>query len=157
MPRPTGQLDRALDSLTIGLLKDHRERQRQLHYSAGGEVEQQVRVPLGGKVGNGWGFVDTDVAWAFPFLWAPGQRTARFATPHFSYGIVHNVQTEQLIIVHAQIVRWAIDTSSRVTGASVRFAASAPQLAEGEELDYTATAHLTFQGLGAETEEEEGA
>lgn len=155
MARPIGQIDRTLDALTIGVVKDKEARDRQLSYSAGTEMEQQVRVPLSGKVANGWGFVDDDVAWSLPFIWAPGQRNANFKTPHFNYGIVLEVQTEELIVIHAQVVRWVINDSSWVVGATVRFASSAPQLAEGEELDYAATAHLTFQGLGAETEEGE--
>lgn len=157
MPRPKGQIDRTLDALTIGVVQGKAARDKQLSYSAGVEMEQQVRVPLSGKVANGWGFVDDDVAWSFPFIWAPAQRGVEFQTPHFSYGIVHNVETEALIVVHAQVVRWTINDSSWVVGATVRFASSAPQLAEGEELDYAATAHLTFQGLGAETEEGESA
>lgn len=157
MPRPTGQLDRTLDALTVGLVRGTKARDKQLAYAAGVEMEQQVRVPLSGEAGNGWGFVDRDVNWPYPFIWAPGQRGATYATPHFSYGVVHGQQTQQLIVIHAQVVKWNINDSSWVLGATVRFAASAPQL-EGEELvSYSAMAHLTFQGMGAETEEDESA
>lgn len=157
MPRPQGQLDRTLDALTIGIAQDKAKRKKQLGYSAGVEMEQQVRVPLSGKAGNGWGFTDTEVNWPYPFIWAPGQRGVTYATPHFSYGIVHGQQTKRLILIHAQVIRWNINDASWVVGATVRFASSAPEAAVEELIDFSAMAHLTFQGMGAETEEGESA
>lgn len=152
-----GKLDRTLDTLTLGLIGGKDDHDKQLAFSAAGEMEQQVRVALSGEAANGWGFVDTPVAWEFPFLAAPAQRSAPYGTPHFSYGIELRSGTQELVVIHAHVVSWKIDPSSWVTGAIVRFASSAPMLEEKATVNYSAIAHLTFQGFACESEEGEGA
>lgn len=155
MPRATGQLDRVLSGLTVGLLTDQRDRHIQLAHSAGEEVEQQVRVLVQGEVGGGWNHTDRDVYWTLPFIWAPAQREVPYRTPHFSYGVEMRSGTEQLVIVDAHVLSWLTNNSSLVEGARIRFAASAPNTTAA--FKFSAVAHLTFQGYAAETEEgEEG-
>lgn len=155
MPRGAGQLERVLDGLTVGLLTDQRARESQLSHAAGSEVEQQVRVMLQGEADTGWGAADRDVRWPLSFIWAPAQRDAPFRTPHFSYGIEMRTGTQELIIVHAHVLRWITNDSSLVEGATIRFAASAPSAVAA--VKFSAVAHLTFQGYAAETEEGEEA
>lgn len=153
MPRATGQVERVLDSLTVGLLTDKAARDRQLEHSAAREVEQQVRCGIQGELGNGWSHVDRDVYWTLPFIWAPAQREAPYKTPHFSYGIEMRTGTQALVVVHAHVLKWIVNNSSLVEGATIRFAASAPT--SSSALAFSAVAHLTFQGYAAETEEGE--
>lgn len=150
MPRPLGQLDRALDALTTGLLGGKIKRDRQLSYSAMREVEQQVRVPLSGEAGSGWGSIDKTVGFLFPFIYAPDQRGVPWKTPHFSYGVEMGVGTNVPIVVHAHVLHWIENNSSWITGARVRFMA---QAAIEEVVKFSALAHLTFQGWAAEYEE----
>lgn len=157
MPRPIGQLDRVLDTLTIGLLTGKEKRDAQLAFSATREVEQQVRVPLSGDAGNGWGFVDQAVNWELPFIYAPAQRDSNFPTPHFSYGVVLGSGTANFVDVRAQVLTWSFNDSSWVIGAMMRFASSAPMLEGEETVPYSAIAHLTFQGYAALTDEPETA
>jgi hypothetical protein len=153
MPRGVGQLDRALDSMTGGLLTDKAKREHQLAYAAGSEVEQQVKVALTGEAGSGWGFADHKVGWEHPFIYAPGQRGVSFAKPHFSYGVEMGQGSSELVVVHAQVLNWLENESSWIEGATVRFMSRAP-LSESI-VKFTAMAHLTFQGWAAESEEGE--
>ncbi len=153
MPRPIGQLERGLGDLTIGMEQAKARRGRINEASGAGEVEQQVRVPVAGTAANGWGFVDGGVGFEMPFIWLPAQRMAPFKTPHFSYGIEHIVAGDQLVLIHASVIKWNVDKSSRVLGARVRFAASAPQAAEEELVEFSAEAHLRFQGWAGDVEE----
>lgn len=155
MPRGTGQLERVLDGMTVGLLTDQHSRHVQLAHAAGEEVEQQVRVGVQGEVGNGWSNVDRDVFWTLPFIWAPAQREVPYRTPHFSYGIEMRTGTKELVIVNAHVIKWITNDSSLVEGATIRFAASAPNT--NAAFKFSAVAHLTFQGYAAETEEGEEA
>lgn len=155
MPRPQGQLDRSLAALTVGVLQGKIERDDQLHHSAGREVTQQVRVPLSGAAGNGYGSAEKKVGWQFPLLWAPRQRKASFKTPHFSYGIELGTGSNTLIVIHAQVVKWTINDSRWVIGANMRFIVSAPMLSSEATVNFSAVAHLSFQGWGAESEEGE--
>lgn len=155
MPRPTGGLERAIADMTIGVEQHRQTRHKQLRYTAGKEIEQQIRVPLAGEASNGWGFADQGVGFLLPFIWLPAQRAAPFKTPHFSYGIEHQAGTKELVIIHASVIKWRIDSSSRVTGAKIRYASSAPMMAEGVMTEFSATAHLTFQGWACEGEEGE--
>lgn len=155
MPRPGGQLDRALAGMTVGLLTDQHDRHVQLAHSAGDEVEQQVRVLLQGSVGNGWSHVDRDVYWTLPFIYAPAQREVPYKTPHFSHGIEMRTGSDELVIVTPHVIKWITSDSSLVEGATIRFAASAPNTTSA--FTFSAVAHLTFQGYAAETEEGEEA
>lgn len=151
-PRP-GQLERALASITIGVEESRAERDRQVAHSGGHEMEQQIRVPIAGKAGNGWGFAEVQVSFLYPFLWMPLQRGAPFDTPHFSYGIDHKGNPG--LVVNAAVLQWGTDDSNHVVGATIQIGVSAPMLAEAEEQSFSAVAHLTFQGYGAETMEGE--
>lgn len=145
-----GQLDRSIDALTAGLLGGQAARKRQLAYSAAREVEQQVRVPLSGEAGSGWGTTDKTVGFVLPFVYAPDQRGVPFETPHFSYGVEMGVGTIVPIVIHAHVLHWIQNDSSWITGARMRFMA---QAAGEEVIKFSAMAHLTFQGWAAESEE----
>jgi hypothetical protein len=140
--------------MTIGVQQSRDQREKQLSYTAGTEMEQQIRVPITGKAENGWGYFDKGVGFKFPFVWLPVQRGAPFKTPQFSYGIEHTSGTTQLVIIHASVLKWNINRSSRVEGAKIRFAASAPMLPEEHSTNFSAIAHLTFQGWAAPQEGE---
>lgn len=155
MPRGVGQVERVLDGMTVGLLSDKEARHRALAQAAGEEVEQQVRVMVQGSLGNGWSSVDRDVYWTLPFIWLPAQREVPFRTPHFSYGIEMRSGTHELVVVQAHVIKWITNNSSLVEGATIRFAASAPNT--NKAFKFSAVAHLTFQGYAAETEEGEEA
>lgn len=153
--RSAGSLERALADITIGVAQSRERRGKKLDYTAGHEMEQQIRMPIAGEAGNGWGHTDHGVGFKFPFVWLPAQRGAPFRTPHFSYGIEHQGGTVQLVLIHASVLRWNINSSSRVLGARIRYAASAPMLEGESAVPFTAIAHLTFQGWAAPSEEGE--
>ncbi len=158
MSRPTGNLGRAL----IGLadpISGYVRRERQLGYTRSGEMEQQLKVMLGGSVTERWGFSDGKVKFAYPFVWAPAQRLSPFRYPHFSYGAEMvstpgHPNTQTLVLIHAQVMEWVRTDSNHVVGAKIRYASSAPQ-AEGKAYNFSAVIHLKFQGWAVEIEEGE--
>lgn len=153
-PQP-GQLERGLARMTIGVEQAKETRHRQRVDGGAHEMEQQIRVPVSGNAGNGYAFVQVEVGFLHPFLWMPMQRTAPFSTPHFSYGV--DYENNEELIVHAGVLRWNIDESSHVEGATVQIAVAAPNFegAESEMPAYKIIVHLTFQGYGAEFQEGE--
>lgn len=158
MPRPTPRiLDRSLDFLAGDVHIASEARSRALGLVAAQEIEQQIRVPLSGEAGSGWGFADRWVGFEWPFIYAPASRGPNpFSKPHFNYGIEHLSGQSVLVIIHASVIRWKTTSNGLTVGAQIRYAASAPTF-EGTAVTYSAVAHLTFQGWAAETEEGEGA
>lgn len=154
--RPTGQLEKSLAALTIAIDQGHRERATALEDSHTGEHFQQVRVDLSGNATAVWGFSDTDVAFALPFLYAPSQRAVPFKLPHFTHGIEFKVTPESFVLLNAQVVGWHETEEGWIVGAKVRFAVCAPNFqAGGAAITFSATAHLTFQGYATYAESEE--
>lgn len=153
-PQP-GQLERALARMTIGVEQARESRTRQRVDGGAHEMEQQIRIPVSGNAGNGYAFVQVEVGFLHPFLWMPLQRPAPFSTPHFSYGV--DYENSEELVVHAGVLRWAIDDSSHVTGATVQIAVAAPNYegAEDKMPPFKIMLHLTFQGYGAEYQEGE--
>jgi hypothetical protein len=147
-PRPAGELDRALSGLTLDVHKGRVRREQLLADAYQGEYEQQLQVQLSGTAGSGWGYVDQDYMFEFPFLWAPVQRRSEFDTPIFRSGIEIVVPQSSLVLAHAHVVGWHSSPESWIVGARVRFAVSAPA-ASTTPIPYQAIAHLSFQGYAS--------
>lgn len=152
----TGQLQRALEGMTIGVHQGALFRKRTLADGHTGEYEQQVQVQLGGTAGNEWGFVDSEVTFELPFVYAPLQRRSEFTTPHFTRGIeVLNSAPDPttLLNIDAHVVGWTTTEEGFIVGARVRFSVCAPNATDN--VPYTAIAHLAFQGYASYAEGDE--
>jgi|GraSoiStandDraft_43_1057313.scaffolds.fasta_scaffold707472_1 hypothetical protein len=155
MSRPTaGQLERSLASLTIGLVQGQQFRQRVLSDTYQGEWDQQVQLEFSGGAGNQWGFVDTDIMFEYPFLYAPTQRLVPFDRPHFNKGFELLTPSTTLVHLDAQVISWNINESNWTVGAKIRLYAVAPAADVTPEL-FRAIAHLTFQGYATYAEGDE--
>jgi hypothetical protein len=150
VPRPRGQLERSLAALTIGVQNGVSERRKALSDTFTGEYEQQVHVPLSGQASATWGFTDQPVNWELAFLYAPLQRRVPFGTPHFTYGIEITGGQGDLVLIHAHVIGWTITEQRWYVGATVRFAACAPNATD--TIPYSAIAHLSFEGFAAVAE-----
>jgi hypothetical protein len=156
MSRPApGQLEQSLSALTIGVVQGKEWRERVLSDTHSGEWHQQVQLQFSGSAGNQWGFVDHDVYFEYPFLYAPSQRLVPFDRPHFSKGF-ENLTPSSTNLVHldAQVVNWITNDSNWIIGATIRLYAVGPNNDVTAE-PFSAIAHLTFQGYAAYAEGEE--
>jgi hypothetical protein len=148
MTRPAGQLDRALQALTLDIHADSARRRHMLSDGYSGEFEQQFQVNISGTAGNVWGFVDQAFSFEFPFLWAPLQRRSDFKTPHFRCGIELTNPTPTLVLLHAHVIGWTQSPETWIIGANVRFAVCAPSVTT-TAVAYNAIAHLAFEGYAS--------
>lgn len=148
MPRATGQLERSLAALTIGLRKGMDARARS-NAMASGEYTQQLRVPLSGQVGSAWIHQERAVTWQLPFLYAPQQRNVPFLTPQFHASFEFVAPAKELVVLQAHINGWTQGPNGWIVGAVVRFAVQAPNAATDVMVDFSVSAHLTFQGYAA--------
>lgn len=146
----TGQLERSLEALTIGVHQGARRRSRVLADTHTGEYDQMVQLNVTGLAGNEWAYDDQPVTWELPFLYAPAQRRVPFDRPHFKPGFEVLQPTDVLIHLGAQVVGWNINDSGFFIGATVRVYIVAPLVTE--QVSFGAIAHLTFQGYATYAE-----
>ena len=153
MARPAGQLERSLAALTIGVHQGAAQRVKALSDTVTGPYKQVVHVQLTGSATATWGFLDRDVQWELPFLYAPLQWRVPFRTPHFEPGIEMTAGQGELMVIHAHVIGWTVTESQWYVGATIRFAVAAPNAAT--PTPFAAIAHLGFIGWGtmAETDE----
>lgn len=149
MTRPSGQLDRSLAALTLGVADGRQERHRALSDNRTGEYEQQVHLPIAGNAGSDPGFADATVHWEMPFLYAPAQRRVPFPTPHFTYGVEHLQATDILVSIDVHVIGWVVSPEGWYTGSTVRASAHAPGLGAGMLEPFSAIVHLSFQGYAS--------
>jgi hypothetical protein len=140
--------------MTIGLVQGQKFRQRILSDTHTGEYEQQVQLKFSGTAGNEWGYVDADIYFQNPFLYAPAQRMVPFDRPHFSKGFELLNAGPTLVHLDAQVTDWHINESSFIVGAKVRIYATAPSMTTAPQ-PFSAIAHLTFQGFSTYAEGDE--
>lgn len=152
--RPTGALERSLVNLTIGVAQSQIARKRALRDTETGEYEQQIQIPFSGNVDTGMYWVDKQVTWEMPFLYAPLQRRVPFQTPHFSKGFVLlSGGPGDFIQLDATVIGWTVTDAQWYVGATVRLSATSPTASA--VLPFSSMAHLSFRGYAtmAETDE----
>jgi hypothetical protein len=152
-PKP-GQLERSLSALTIGFAQGQKLRADILTDTHSGEWHQQVQLQFSGSAGNQWGYVDHNIYFEYPFLYAPSQRLVPFDRPHFSKGFENLTPGTSLVHLDAQVIEWTTNDSNWIIGATIRLYAVAPANDVTAE-PFSAIAHLTFQGYAAYAEGDE--
>lgn len=156
MGRPTGQLERSLEAISLDLHDRARLRHRGISDIRTGEYEQQVQVEVTGAATPTWVYADQAVGWEIPFLDAPGQRRSEVTRPHFTPGFELISSGGTLILLTAHVLGWITTDEGWWIGAQVQFAAQAPLIAPAANpVPYSAMAHLTFRGYGAPAEGDE--
>jgi hypothetical protein len=150
--KSSGQLERSLAALTIGMQQSIDRRIQAGLSEKAGEVFQQVQVPLAGAAALAAAYIDKKVTWRLPFVYAPQQRLASFPTPHFSTGIEFTSTPGDLVRIDAGLMAWNKDARNWLVGATIRFVVQAPNAGALDTVDFEAIAHLTFQGYAAQPE-----
>lgn len=144
----SGQLERSLTALSIGVQSSIKKRRLALSESSG-EFDQQVRLTLSGHATSTWGHVDKSIGFRLPFLAALAQRDPSYSDPHFTYGIVFDSPSPKLVMIVPSVVAWKTSGRGWIVGALVRCATHCPLADSGETVAFNASAHLNFQGYAA--------
>jgi hypothetical protein len=160
MPRPGGALNRSLQALTIGVVKGVQAREKALSRTTLGDLVQHQQLDIAGYIGKDPHTYVFSVGWDIPFVYAPMQHDSDLERPHFNYGVELGQQpttpmsaatpTDHPIIV-CQIVGWHDDHDGFTVAADVAVTSWIPGAKKKRQ--FTATAHLSFWGYGAPTDD----
>lgn len=152
----THALERSIAALgRVGIELD--QRRAAAGYDQLQELEHQFQLPISGTARSGAGWTTVDVNFDVAFAFAPEQRHAPLAVPHFSYGpvvcgepasgVADPDNPDALVAVFCHVVEWARDAASdAVTGARMGIGAS---VLGGQDVIFQGYIHLTFQGFGS--------
>lgn len=149
----TGQLERALTKLTVGVVQGQELKAQLGADQYTGEADQQIELQFSGKAGNQYASTDKKVPFQYPFLHAPQQREVPFAQPHFVGATFELLTpTASLVVMGAQLIGWGLNKSNWTIGAELRLYAVAPLVDDSTLVPFSALAHLTFEGYLAHAE-----
>jgi hypothetical protein len=161
MPRPeTGALTRSLQKLTIGVVKGVQAREDALSRTALSDMVQHAHIDIEGLVGKDPYSYTVPVSFPIPYVYAPVQHDSDLEHPTFNYGIeLGQAPTTPLTgasptdhpIILCQLAGWIIDANGFTTGANVVVTSWIPGAAKKRK--FSATAHLSFWGFGAPTDD----
>lgn len=150
--RDMARLRRSISALTIGVVQSQRVRERELGPISGGDMGQQVQFPVNGRVGRTPVMEELDVQWPHPFMTrvSTARSNMAFENPTLAIGI--ELQSEDAVLLQAQVKDWIEDDSSFLVGAKVRIIAwcpSAPKLTT-----FSGIVHLSFFGYAVPSDDD---
>jgi hypothetical protein len=149
----TGQLERALTRLTVGLVQAQELKAQLGADQYTGEADAQIQLQFSGKAGNAYASTDKKVPFQYPFLHAPQQREVPFDQPHFVGATFELLNaTASLVVLGVQLIGWGLNKSNWTIGAELRLYAFAPLVDASTLVPFSALAHLTFEGYLAHVE-----
>lgn len=145
-------LTSGLSAMTAGVVEGQERVEAADYPLASGEMLQRVQVPVTGVAGRSLVYSELDVIWPYPIInqLAAGQHESNQDTPHFASGV--EIQTDDYVMLDAQIRAWQQDERDFYTGATVRLSVWAPQALKTTR--YSAVLHLTFMGYSAAAEDD---
>jgi hypothetical protein len=115
------------------------------------EVEMHYQFDIAGEPGSGTNWNEISVTFTEVLYDAPGQTTGDNPEPQVSFGYV--IETADPVAIFAHVSDWDIDDEGNFVGATVRCGCFDP---DGEAGRFTGALHVTFKGLGAPADTEEG-
>ena len=144
--RPIHQAQRAIADLTVKSIKATKRLDDWYEQMGLAEVDQQFQVDISGVAYDTPAFVTTEIAFDFPFHYAPGQRDSDLERPHFTYG----TEVDGPAMLTVSVTAWEIDAATGAyIGATVQISALS-----ATELGFNGKVHLNFQGVSAADEVE---
>lgn len=146
MARPDGSARRAVQGMTLGVIKATRAREERNQQMGYAEVDLQYQVPISGTANTGIAFTTITLSFEIDFFYAPGQRNNDLERPHLTVGGESDVP----IGLTAVVTAWEEDPDN----GAIRGATVAIGVIAATSTPFTGTAHLNFQGYGAQTEDD---
>lgn len=149
------QLQRALDSMTVGFERGKARAEHEIAPHRPGEMTHQLHVPVRGSVRDIVQRLDVSVSFAAaPFLiriQADPDDELETVNPTFSFG--YELQSDGNVMMTACVREWLLDDRGLMDGARLRVFAVVP----GAEtpVAFTGIAHLSFLGYAAPTDDDD--
>jgi hypothetical protein len=138
----TNQLSRAMDSITIGAVRDLRRLDEQRAAEGLKEVEEQFQITISGRAEEFAAWQFAQVKFGLVFVDGTGQRDSELVTPHFTYGA--ELLTSTPVVLSAAVMTWQTNNRGETVGAKLGIGVMATDLATR----FRARLHASFQGWG---------
>lgn len=143
MPEPeTNRLQKAMRGLTIGVVRDLQDFEKQAKLDGLQEIEQQLWVDFSGRAEEFASWATRDIEFEQHYVDATGQRDSPFDRPHFSYGAV--LETPTPVAVFAVVMEYKVNERNETVGAKIAIGI----LATDRSVNVKGRVNLTFQGYG---------
>lgn len=142
-------LGRALQGLTIGVVRDAARLDANRRSLGMRETTQQFQIPVSGQAGTAVAWSSTTVSFDAPFSVAPGQRDSDLELPQMTYGAHLELGP---VMLSAHVSGWQFDDDQSVTAATIEIGTHAPGATA--PVDFTGFVHATFEGWAALHEDE---
>jgi hypothetical protein len=138
----TNSLDRAMNALTIGTVKDLAALEEQRRLDGLQEVEEQYQILVSGNAEEfaAWQYVE--VRFGLVFIDGTGQRDSDLVRPHFTYGA--EMFTATPVALQATVMEWVTNNRNETIGAKLAIGVMATDVATR----FRAALHAAFQGWG---------
>jgi hypothetical protein len=151
MSLDTHQLHRSLAAMAHDIRdRVDQNQQRKSQYSLR-ETECQIQIDIAGLSGGETIWKDVEVTFPERFYAADGKRDTPNDDPHYSSG--YTVESGPPVMISAHVSEWITSGDDEYLGARVRIGAF--DTANTGEM-FTGVVHLTFQGVGAPVDDEQG-
>lgn len=146
--------------LTVGVVKGVQAHEQALARTALGDTVQHTQIDISGRVGREPYTFVLPVQWPIPLVYAPVQHDSDLDNPHFNYGIELPMLSQSPLsaaaptdhpIILCAVAGWLGDDNGFTTGANVAVTSWLP--GAKKKRAFSATAHLSFWGFGAPTDD----
>lgn len=143
-----GRVQRSMNALSFGTVRDISERKDKLDKTRLSERDQQFQFAVRGDAfpnGIAWSFID--LKFRVEFVNATGQRDSPYVVPTFTYGA--RIRTPNPVMLSVAVMRWEQDDRETIQGCRLAVGVL------GDFVAFRADVHANFQGFGAPREDEE--
>lgn len=143
----TNQTRRAVNALTLGVLKGYVDKRESNYQDSLDEYDSQFQVGISATCKDKavWSSVEVDFPVSYLSAVDAKTRDSAYGTPLFTYGVEG---TGGAMFVTVQVTSWKTDpTTNGITGATVAIGIVNPGVKKASS--YSGIAHLNFQGYAA--------
>lgn len=142
-------VQRSLNAMTLGIVRDMRSKTERSARSRLGEGFQHIQIPVSGTAEQGIAWTKHEVEFDYVMYPAKSQRDSTYDRPQFKYGYVTD-PVDQLsnvspIIVTA-VCEFVVDENEGTTGAKIHIGVHSPT---AQAQPFSGSLHCSFQGWGA--------
>lgn len=136
------RLQKAMQGITIGVVKDTQARRDKILRDGLQERVEEIRLPIAGSAEEFPAWSETTVRFQTNFVNATGQRDSPFTTPHFSYGAYLTTSTP--VGIFAVVMEYTTNGREETIGARIAVGVAATD----QPTRFRGEVHCTFTGYG---------
>lgn len=142
MPVPTGNVERAVRGLTLGVMSAAKRAKAERELEGLAHVEENVKVDVVGRSEEFPIWTEVHIEFETVFIDASADQDTEFDQPHFTYGAVINKNGPCGLL--ACVTSWDINDRDEVTGCILAISA----VATDHGRKFQGELHARFQGYG---------